>query len=199
MGTCKFEISRSFELIQILFSFWISRATPQRFDSCLFTFWVSVTGSFFDNWRVNVHGVLQKGAFYKIQSPPYRHTIPSHLWACTQAKPGLAYSGQCLRVCLDLRKVKRERWSVNGWSQVSFSEFWDEIKHVTSKIGTYIKLKPLKSYMQYKKLKTLGKKKCLKNTKTSAISLQNTAIYFQTWTCLSLAQSLEILTSNQTF
>ena len=45
-----------------------------------------------------------------------------------------------------------------------------ETKYLTPKIRPHIKLKLLKSYIQYKKLATL----CLKNTKTTAI-LKNIA------------------------
>ena len=50
-------------------------------------------------------------------------------------------------------------------AKLAFLSF--ETKYLTPKIGPYIKLKLLKSYISYKK-------KCLKNTKTTAIS-KNTA------------------------
>ena len=49
-----------------------------------------------------------------------------------------------------------------------------ETKYVTRKIGPYIKLKLLKSYIYYKKFKTWDKKKMPKKYETTAI-LKNTA------------------------
>ena len=42
-----------------------------------------------------------------------------------------------------------------------------ETKYLTPKIGPYIKLKLLKSYIQYKKFKTLDKKEMPKNSENN--------------------------------
>ena len=49
-----------------------------------------------------------------------------------------------------------------------------ETKYLTPKIGPYIKLKLVKGYILYKNSRLETKKKCLKNTKTTAI-FTNTA------------------------
>ena len=83
-----------------------------------------------------------------------------------------------------------------GEAKLVFLSF--ETKYLTPTIRQHIKLKLLKSYIQYKKLTTL----CLKNTKTTAI-LQNIANFpskFKLFVfCLSFTYSLKIFRPNTTF